>query len=65
MTDLNLKNSLLKTQSTQRSKKAQAPFNQVKIYKNNREKVDLKAVFSHFSRLQYNSNNSKLDVSAH
>ena len=39
MTDLNLKNSLMKTRSTQRSKKAQVPFNQVKIYKNNREKV--------------------------
>ena len=65
MTDLNLKNSSMKTRSTQRSKKAQVPCNQAKIYKNNREKVDLKIVFSHFSRLQYNSNNRKLDVSAH
>ena len=51
MTDLNSKNSTMKSQSTQRSKKAHVPFNQAKIYKNNREKVDLKVEFSHFSRL--------------
>ena len=65
MTDLNLKNSSMKTRSTQGSMKAQVPFNQVKIYKNNPEKVDLKVLLSHLSCVQYNSNNSKLDVSAH